>query len=34
MLKKKFTRLTNEVLAHLVSVTMKLVTDTDNNTFA
>lgn len=29
MLKKGFTRLTNEALAHLASATIKLVTDTE-----
>jgi hypothetical protein len=33
MLKKGFTRLTNEALAHLASATIKLVTDTEKKTF-
>lgn len=33
MLKKGFTRLTNEALANLASATMKLVSDTGNKTF-
>lgn len=33
MLKKGFTRLTNEALANLASATIKIVTDTNNKTF-